>query len=190
MIQRETKIWFFSRALWIVCQCTTYNREITIYRKCGKTAEVVREHLCEQCVFREVVMQQGAVWIQAPSAYPREGNPNFRINKTKQNKTEDLQINTITHIGTLFSIPPASLLFTVTLLFTIPNKWLSQLAVKCKSLTQLFTWLWLLSIRELSLAQRQVTETSVKTHPVTTYLQKHALLRLPNDTTFRFPLYY
>lgn len=66
--------------------------------------------------------------IQVPSAQPREDNPNFR-----QETTEDLLTKVITPIPSLFSIllvPP--LLFIFTLLLTVPNKWVSQMGVKCK----------------------------------------------------------
>lgn len=88
--------------IWGLCLCTVCKKEIYVHGKHGETEEVAPEHLCEQCVFRVVVMQQGAVWIQVLSAQPREDNPSFG----KKKKIEDLQINIVTHIGSLVFIPP------------------------------------------------------------------------------------
>lgn len=69
---------------------------MVIYRK-------VPEHLCAE-VFSGGLYAAGSnvnsLW---PFAQPREDNPNFR-----QEATEGLQINILTHIASLFPLPPFS----------------------------------------------------------------------------------
>lgn len=78
----------------------------------------VPEHLCAE-VFSGRLYAAGSNVNPVSSAQPREDNPNFRQESTKQ-----LQINIVTHIASWFPLPPCSpLLFISTLLLSVPKDW-------------------------------------------------------------------
>lgn len=161
-----------------LCLCATYKEEISIYRKHGQIEEEGLEDLHEQCIFRGDECSKRVIWIQVPCGQLGEETLN------QGGKTiVDLQINIITHTSSLFFLLPLSPLPTFMLSFTGPNKWVSQLGVRCKWLTQLSTWLP--SSVDKRTSPMAGGRGLSRTHSVMPPLQKHTPLRLPSDTTLR-----